>query len=236
MSPLGRLLARIQAATDRGIVPVVLFDLDSTLFSTQERNWAILAEFVARDGLPPRLAEVVATLGPERMGWNVMEDVRVAGFDHASTLDELRAFWFERFFRDAYLHHDQPLPGAVEFARGVHDAGGHVVYLTGRDEPNMGQGTRSALTGRGFPFACDRADLMLKPAFEEPDLDFKRRAIADVKKLGTVLGVFENEPVNANLFAEAFPDADVFFLETVHSPDPPPLAPRIQRLKDFRLA
>lgn len=234
MSPLRRLIARIDEATVSGVVPVVVFDLDSTLFSTQERNWAILAEFVAVEGRPPRLIEVVATLGPESMGWNVMEDLRRAGFDHVPTLDELRDFWFERFFRDAYLHHDRPLPGAVEFARDVHAAGGHIVYLTGRDEPNMGQGTRRALTGRGFPFECDRADLMLKPRFDEPDLEFKRRACEDVRKLGTVLGVFENEPVNANLFADAFPDADVFFLETVHSPDPPPLRPQIVRIKDFR--
>ena len=43
----------------------------------------------------------------------------------------------------------------------------------------------------------------------------------------------ENEPANANLFAEHFPDAEVFFLETIHSPNPPALWPRIIRLKDF---
>ena len=233
MSTLQRLLQRIETTNTSGGTPVLVLDLDSTLFSTQERNWAILCEF-ANARPVPELQAACGKLGPEAMGWNVMEDLKRAGFDDAATLDALRAFWFERFFRDEYLHHDLPLPGAVEFVKQAHARGAHVVYLTGRDEPGMGLGTRASLTGRGFPLEIERTDLMLKPQFDEPDLDFKRRAIADVRKLGTVLAVFENEPVNANLFADEFPDAEIYFLETVHSPDPPPLRARIMRLPDFR--
>jgi hypothetical protein len=36
---------------------------------------------------------------------------------------------------------------------------------------------------------------------------------------GEVVATFENEPGNANLLLEAFPDARHFLLDTVHSPE-----------------
>jgi beta-phosphoglucomutase-like phosphatase (HAD superfamily) len=230
--PLNRVLARIrQAAAGR---PIAIFDLDSTLLSTQERNWAILQEFADGADGAPGLRPVLERLSPDHMGWNVLDDLRRHGFDDPEALRALRRFWFERFFRDEYLRHDRPLPGAVEFVRDAHREGARVVYMTGRDEPNMGRGTRESLRAHGFPVDDDRVLLRLKPRFEEPDLAFKRAAVEEIRGLGEVIAAFENEPANANLFAEAFPTADVLFLETVHSPDPPPLAPRIVRLKDFR--
>lgn len=231
MSILGELLARAHAERDRK--PVFIFDLDSTLFSTQERNHAILGEFVAQIGGPDDFKTLVARLAPADMGWNVMEDLRRRGFRHEPTLGRLKAFWFKRFFHDDYLVFDEPLPGASAYVNAVHDAGATVYYLTGRDEPGMGKGTRVSLAKHRFPMDGDGVILRLKPSFEEPDIAFKRRVLSELHHLGPVLAAFENEPANANLFAEHFPDAEVFFLETIHSPDPPALWPRIIRLKDF---
>ena len=75
--------------------------------------------------------------------------------------------------------------------------------------------------------------LRLKPSFDDDDLVFKRSLLAEIGSLGRVAGAFENEPANANLFAETFPGALVVFLETIHSPNPPPLLSRIVRMKDF---
>jgi len=232
MSALSRVLERIR--TENAKKPIVVFDLDSTLFSTQERNFAILKEFVSRDGAVPQLKLVVEKLKADDMGWNVMDDLKRHGFDDRPTLRALRNYWFERFFKNDYLHHDKPYPGAVEFVGDVHQAGATVYYLSGRDEPNMGEGTRLSLKTNGFPVDGERTIVRLKPRFEESDLVFKRAVCDEIRRLGEVVALFENEPVNANLFAESFPSADVLFLETVHSPDPPPLATRIVRLKDFR--
>lgn len=230
--PLNRVLARIRERAPSGR-PVAVFDLDSTLFSTQKRNLAILREWAAGDA-PEGARLIVARLTDQDMGWNVMDDLRRHGFSHEPTLKELRRFWFERFFKDEYLLHDEPLPGAPEFVRDCHAAGGTVVYLTGRDEPGMGRGTRLSLERHGFPLGDERVALRLKPTFDEPDLAFKERVIEELKILGEVVAAFENEPANANLFCDAFPEADVIFLETVHSPNPPPLRERIVRVKDFR--
>jgi hypothetical protein len=115
----------------------------------------------------------------------------------------------------------------------VHAAGAAVYYLTGRDEPGMGRGTRASLQAHGFPIEDGRCHLRLKPRFEDDDLEFKRQAVDEIRSAGAVLALFENEPANANLFLQAFPDARVFFLETVCSPNPPPLLPGILRLRDF---
>ncbi|HKA88248.1 MAG TPA: hypothetical protein VKE22_11300 [Haliangiales bacterium] len=212
---------------------VTIFDLDSTLFSTQQRNHTILLEFVAMVGAPQDLARAVATLGPADMGWNVIDDLKKRGFTHEPTLQRLRSFWRDRFFRDEYLRHDLPLPGAVRYVCDLYAAGATIFYLTGRDEPGMGRGTRASLSSHGFPLAGDRIHLRLKPRFEDDDLAFKRRVLLEIRAAGDVVGVFENEPANANLFAEAFPAAQVVFLETVHSPNPPPLLPTIARVRDF---
>jgi len=233
MPALARLIDRLRgrASTRRALV---VFDLDSTLFSTQERNFAILQEFAARDQAPSSLRIVLERLGPRDMGWNVMDDLKRNGFGDRGVLRELRHFWLERFFTSDYLRHDVPLPGAVDFVKDVHRAGATVFYLTGRDEPGMGTGTRASLQRHGFPLDLERVIVRLKPRFEDSDLVFKRGVVDELQGIGDVLGVFENEPVNANLFAEAFPDADVWLLETVHSPDPPPLANRVARIRDFR--
>lgn len=232
MSALTRVLEDIRKAA--GKRPIAVFDLDSTLFSTQERNYVILREFAERNDAPMELRRVVERLRPSDMGWNVMEDLRRHGFEDREALRELRRFWFDRFFRDEYVLHDRPLPGAPEFVNEAHAAGATIFYLTGRDEPNMGRGTRESLRAHRFPLDEERVILRLKPRFEDEDLAFKRGVVEELRTIGQVVAAFENEPANANLFAEAFPEAHVLFLETVHSPNPPPLAPRIVRLKDFR--
>jgi hypothetical protein len=211
---------------------LAVFDLDSTLLSTQQRNHVILREFAARPDAPDALREIAARLTVDDMRWNAIDDVRAAGFSDEAVLKDFRGFWFRRFFSSEYLRHDEPLPGAPAFVRDVH-AHAHVVYLTGRDEPNMGAGTRESLAAHGFPVA-ERTRVILKPRFDEPDLAFKRRAIEDLVAMGDVLAAFENEPANANLFAERFPEAEVVFLDTVHSPGAPPLHTRILRVRDFR--
>jgi hypothetical protein len=231
MSVLSELLAEVKTRLEHR--PVMVFDLDSTLFSTQERNHVILHEFATEIGAPDDFRAVLERIQPADMGWNVMDDLRRRGFRHEPTLGRLRSFWQSRFFRDEYLRHDLPLPGAATFVREAHDAGSTIYYLTGRDEPGMGRGTRASLAAHGFPVEGEKVHLRLKPRFEDDDLDFKRQAVDEIRSLGEVLALFENEPANANLFIEAFPDARVFFLETVHSPNPPPLLPGIFRLRDF---
>jgi hypothetical protein len=214
--------------------PIVVFDLDSTLFSTAERNLRILHEFAREPDTPDEMCQMIAELDVSHMGWNVVSDLAKRGYADHGILGRLKEYWYDRFFTDEYARTDEPLPGAVAYTHQCADAGALIYYLTGRDEPNMGVGTRDSLRAHRFPLDVPHAVLRLKPRFEMQDLAFKREVMTELHDLGQVIACFENEPLNANTFAEAFPAAHVVFLDTVHSPDPPPLDSRIARLKDFR--
>src|SRR4051812_30415554 len=131
MSVLADLLERIRAEGPSSDPPrVMVFDLDSTLFSTQKRNHAILQEFARDVGAPRDFFTAFEKLTAADLGWNIMDDLRTRGCRHEPTLSRLRQFWMARFFRDEYLHHDEPLEGAVEFVTAAYEAGAVIYYLT----------------------------------------------------------------------------------------------------------
>lgn len=234
---LREVLERIDAALLEGVLPLAVFDLDSTLFTTAPRNLRILREFAhAGAGRWPEVAQTVATLAIEDMGWGVADCLRERGLSDGSMLRELRAFWQKRFFSDAYLEHDLPVPGAVEFVSACHDRGAMIYYLTGRHVGGMEVGTVRALGAHGFPFWRGRCVLHLKPSSDMSDRAFKDDALEDVRSYrGRVVATFENEPGNANAFLRAFPGALHFLMRTIHSPKAEPPSPDLLSTDDFRL-
>ena len=217
-SRLNEVLERIDQVREGQRLPVVVFDLDSTLFTTAPRNWAILQEFV-RTSSHAGLAEQLAGLRPEDIGWNLHECLKHRGIGNPRLWAELHRFWAARFFTDEYVLHDRALPGAAGFVTACHTRGALIYYLTGRHVGGMEVGSVAALRSEGFPFWRGRCVLHLKPSFEMSDRAFKDDAINDVRSYrGEVIATFENEPGNANLFLRAFPQALHFLLLTVHSP------------------
>lgn len=234
---LREVLARIDAAIAEDVLPLVLFDLDSTLFTTGPRNLRILREFArACAGHWPEVETLAARLASTDMGWGIDECLREHGLADDRLLRELRSFWYQRFFTDEYLEHDLPVPGAVEFVGACHDRGAMIYYLTGRHVGGMEVGTVRALTAHGFPFWRGRCVLHLKPSFGMGDRAFKDDALADIRSYrGRFVASFENEPGNANLFLKAFPDALHFLMQTIHSPRAEPAAAELVPTEDFVL-
>lgn len=233
---LVEVLDRVGARVAAGQVPVVVFDLDSTLFATAHRNLAILRDFVGTHGHEfPDLDAHVAALEPDDMGWEVLAPLRDRGYAPDDLPRRFVPFWKDRFFADEWLDHDEPNPGAAEFARGVHGRGGLVYYLTGRHVGGMEIGTVRALVRHGFPMFRARTVLHLKPGFDVPDFEFKRDAVADIRSHGgPVEATFENEPGNANLFLKSFPEGLHFLLLTEHSPNAEVPDPALIQIPDFR--
>lgn len=215
--------------------PIVVFDLDSTLFSTAARNLRILHEFAAAFGdQHSGLIEAASRLSLADMGWNVAEPLRRAGFEPNKSLID---FWKDRFFTDEYCALDEPAPGAVAFVNAIFEAGALVYYLTGRHQHGMELGTVKGLMAHGFPTLSGRAVVHLKPDFTTPDKDFKDEAIRRIHDLGgRVYATFENEPGNANLFARTFPGAMHFWIQTIHSPEAENPRDDLIRFTDFRLS
>lgn len=227
---LERVLERVLETRASGEVPVVVFDLDDTLFSTKNRHLRILKEFAGSRG---NGARALADVPPSALRYSIAETARAAGVTDEALLKDLQAFWSERFFADAYLGADAPVPGAPAFVLSVLEAGGVVVYLTGRDE-TMREGTLRALERSGFPAPDGEAvRLMLKPRFDAQDLAFKREAFETVAALGAVAAGFENEPSYLNAMIERFPRMAAVLLETQHSGKPCEPHAAILRVKDF---
>jgi len=213
MNLLDRLLLSLADRPARGLV---VFDLDATLLHGGARNLRILREFAAEHRID------VGAPDPWEFGW----DIRDAWRGPAALREPLLQFWAARYFTSEYAELDRPMPGAAAFVTRVAEVA-DVLYLTGRDEPNMGAGTRRSLAEHGFA-----GELWMKPSPATADAAWKVEAIARLDP-DRVAATFENEPGNANLFAQAFPDAQHYLLTTYHSPGAPPLDPAVQSLDGF---
>jgi len=207
----------------RGQRPVVLFDLDGTLYDNRPRTLRILHAFAAQ--LPKEHsahARTLRALNAADLLYRLDETLGPRGVP-AEIIAQAQAAWSARFFTDAACADDVPLAGSVAFARDCWDAGATLVYLTGRDIPGMLLGTTRTLRDDGFPIGVPRVELVMKPTFEEPDADFKHRLLAPLGDLGHVVASFDNEPGNCNLFRAQWPDAFTVFLDTQKAPGAPEL-------------
>jgi hypothetical protein len=215
---------------------VLVFDLDGTLMDNRPRVTAILHELAAawRDR-HPEAAERCARAQPDDIAYGFIENLRRLGVTEPALHEEGFAFWKARFFADPHVKHDIEIRGARQYVRACHEAGAVIVYLTGRDLPNMALGSFASLRDLGFPIGVVGTELVVKPTFEMFDGDFKRSVAPELRRLGTVIAVFDNEPVNVNLLLECHPNATGVFLDTQYAPNPQPLDPRAVVIQNFDL-
>lgn len=215
--------------------PVIVFDLDGTLFDNRPRSLAILHELASRwREREPEAATSLARATSEQLAYLLTDSLANVGVTRTDLVAEAEVFWRERFFVDQYLKHDQPLAGAVQFAKDCYAAGALLVYFTGRDLPLMGAGTFASLRDSGFPIGVVGTELVLKPDAAMPDEAFKRLIGPDLARVGDVIAIFDNEPGNCNVLGEHFPGADSCFVDTQHLPGAPTLAPSVKVIVDFQ--
>jgi hypothetical protein len=235
---LERIVARCKhdATRDAGKAPpVVVFDLDGTLFDNRPRSCAILKELaLAWRVTHPEAAAKLSQMRAEEMAYLMSDSLARAGLTEAERVEEATAYWKERFFADEHLRHDVPLPGAVEFAKACYDAGAVLVYLTGRDLPLMGIGSFRSLRDHGFPIGLPGTELVLKPDAAMPDEAFKRLEMPKLARVGTMVASFDNEPVNCNTALAQNPRCESVLVDTQHLPGAPPLDSRVHVVADFR--
>jgi hypothetical protein len=230
-SVLSRIFAQIKSARTQR--PVVLFDLDGTLFDNRPRTLRILHAYAAQ--LPrehQQDARAIRALNAQDVLY-LLEDTLAPRGVKASVIEGAKSFWRARFFTDAACADDVPVAGAVPFVRRCWDEGATVVYLTGRDIPGMILGTTRTLRDDGFPLGVPRTELVMKPTFDEPDTTFKLRLLDSLHELGKVVASFDNEPVNCNLFYQRWPEAFSVLLETQSAPGAPELLAGCHRVPDF---
>jgi hypothetical protein len=231
---------RARAGGVRQAHPLVLLDLDSTLYEVGPRTYHILKEWAEtpESHAAELFRAAILKAEPWHVGYSVKETLRALGLpaeapEHRETVEALKSYWSERFFASAYLKYDRAYPGAAAFTRRLYELGAEIVYLTGRDEPGMGAGTREGLLRDGFPWEVDRTHLLMKAALHLPDLDHKVQAAHYVREHGTLVASFENEPPNLVALRDLFPEAMHVFVDTICSDHPAPPAQGLYRIKSF---
>lgn len=221
---------------DSGRAPVVVFDLDATLFDNRPRTLEILMEYreeiAAED---PDLADALLALEVDRIHYLLTDTLKGCGIYRADLVKEISDFWHDRFFTDEYIACDVAMVGAPEYVRACYEAGAVVVYLTGRDVPGMLLGTVAKLRDEGFPIAVSGTELVLKPDPNMSDEAFKRGALPTLDRVGEVAAFFDNEPANCNLAKAMFPRSTVVLLETQKVPGAPEPDADLEVLADFRI-
>ena len=196
-----------------------IFDLDSTLFDNHPRTKAILDEFgqtIVPEHFPhheERWCEL--EMAPE--DWGPLTSLQRLHDFEPELLEAAEKFWAQRFFSNDYVQFDVPYPGAVHFVNSLHQRGASVGYLTGRDEPRMGHGTRSSLKSYGFPLLEKHVHLALKSSLSVKDVEHKLDYFEQVFSNFDEIWFFENEPMIVKALEDRFPQLRLIFVDTTHS-------------------
>tara|TARA_B110001454_G_C12723326_1_gene436705 strand:- start:71352 stop:72113 length:762 start_codon:yes stop_codon:yes gene_type:complete len=210
-------------AVDKKADPLIVFDLDSTLFDVAPRLEKVLTDIALEPVMQEKFPSVIPhfkNIKTERRDWGFVEVLQRAGVEH-DNLDlfkTVRQLWVEKFFSNEYIHYDVPYQGSVEFVQKIEKLNIPIVYLTGRDVKRMERGSREVLLKWNFPLDDKMSQLVLKPERSMDDALFKRDWIHSYMSTSkSPVFLFENEPVNINLIAKELPDVELVFFDSTHS-------------------
>lgn len=221
--------------------PVAIFDLDGTLFDVTYRSLEILKRFINEPNVKakyPEQTRLAHKIKHKDFHYSLESTLYHFGFDRyselsASFVHDAENFWFKHFFTDALLSADVPYPGALQCVRHLYEKGVHIVYLSGRDIPNMSIGTINALESGGFPHTGERISMILKPAYGQDDLLFKKQAVQTISQTGNVIFTIDNEPANVQMFSDSFEHAHHVHFHTLYAKDIPLKGRNLHIAKSF---
>ena len=235
---LNEILLKVRQAYRRQERPMVIFDLEGTLFDNRPRISKILREYSVQElkHVRPQEAKAIGGLKLEQIEYRVKDTLESIGINDTAIINNASIFWAERFFTDKYLEYDEPVSGAVEFVRQLYTAGARIVYLSGRDTERQLVGTIVQLKKYGFPIGIQGTEVILRPTIKTPRAMFKQRINQYLRHSGKVIAAFDNEPGNVNFHQRAFGNALCVWFDFIHSSNPPPLLPGIRRIENYDLS
>lgn len=198
--------------------PIVVLDIDLTLFDNRERTRHILRDYLMASARSES-DKVSAILELERrqIAYSIQENMGALGIEGDEFRQSGLPFWMERFFSDRYARFDVPYPGASAACQRMREEGAVLVYLTGRYMDTQATGTVDSLRHYGFPIAELGTQLVMKTSRSESDTDYKRRATSEIRGYGEVVAAVDNEPGHCNTMASLLPGARVAWMDTLHS-------------------
>jgi hypothetical protein len=232
---LNGVLDEVRKSYNKQERPMVIFDVDGTLFDNRSRILQILKEYGDQElkSVRPDAAKALAALTVDKVQYMLTDTLTAAGVTEPTVVNNAAVFWSQKFFSDEYLKYDTPTPGSVNYVRTLYSSGARIVYLTARDAPRQLIGTVKSLRDNGFPIGIQGTELIMRPTVQTQDAIFKQQVTNYLRHYGKVIATFDNEPANANVYRRAFPEAAVVIYSAPRAPNPPPLLPAIQPLSTF---
>ena len=234
-STLSKVLDDVRLAYNRQERPMVVFDLDGTLFDNRTRHLQILREYAERElkTVRPDFAQKLLALTIQQVQYRLTDTLTAAGVTEPAVVNNAAVFWSERFFHNDYLRFDTPNPQAVAFVRSLYSSGARIVYLTARDMQRQLLGTTRSLYDAGFPIGIQGTELIMRPQAQVQDAVFKQSVTNYLRQYGKVIATFDNESGNANMFRRAFTEAHVFLVDAPSSPNQVEALAGVTRLARF---
>lgn len=213
------LTSRLDQALNGQKKPVLVFDIDSTIFNVSPRNQAIFDLFCSvYSPKHPILHKLTSSTRLSHEDWGLKPYI-----DHIEkdkTLKKLAlSFWKKHFFAGAFLKSDKPYNAAIELIQFLKQSGAVILYLTGRDDHRMREGTLLQLKHWKLPLDKD-SNLITKPHKGMDDGDYKSDALMDCFKnyKNHPVFFFDNEP--SVLEHCIFPENTTYtpvFIKSTHS-------------------
>lgn len=198
----------------------VIFDLDSTLFCVSPRIQHILRTLGNSDDFSrvyKAEAEVLKNIEVLPTDWGVKTVLQRTGMTATPALiHRIRSYWGSQFFSNHHLDKDIIYPAADEYVRHLHSFGARILYLTGRAESSMREGTLKALKKWNFPLDAE-SDLYMKPVDIEKDEAFKAHVLKELVHQFDHIWFFENEPVIIEQVQSLVPKIHIVFVNSTHS-------------------
>lgn len=199
-------------ACERGAY--ALISIDQTILDTRPRSVAILR---AATGEFPEIREAVNALARGRTPIDPVGAVEDASKLSPARRACLYAHWRSRFFDDGWLEYDEPYPGVAAFLWGLLDIGLQPIYLSYRDAPTMGRGTRDSFARHGLPVE-PAARFVFKQSPVEPDDHYAEGVVADLGAERPIGLAIERNSSIANLIQRLCPRAIVYLFERPRLP------------------
>ena len=210
------LAGRVSAAREANQSPLMIFDLDGTLVEHHYRIYHIFVELAGELNFPEYVKAKIFDSNPEKYEYGPSETLRNIGVEDEYVKKMFKP-WLDYFLSNRFLTYDRPIQGAYYFVRNIISLGIRVIYLTGRDLPNMGEGTRTWLRKFNFLDNSGLTELNMKTDLSITNAESKRVACDEIKASGQAVLVVDNEPKELEFMLSVFPESVGILMDTPNS-------------------
>jgi hypothetical protein len=210
------LAGRVTAARESNKNPLMIFDLDGTLIEHHYRIYHIFAELAGELNFPEYVKAIIFDSNPEEYEYDPKTTLRNIGLDE-EYIEKMFRPWLSYFLSNRFLTYDRPIQGAYYFVRNIISLGIKVIYLTGRDVPNMGEGTRTWLRKFNFLDNSGLTELKMKTDLSISNAESKKIACDEIKASGQAVLVVDNEPKELEFMLGVFPESVGVLMDTPNS-------------------